>query len=250
MEADRVARRFNARLSVLHAGAMTSDKVATFGEVFEDMGRKDVEIYWCEGATPVEALVHTAATEQFDLFVAGTVSRAENHRNFTGSIVRELFSRTPCDLLLIPDPQEECGDSLSACLLLDAHTPRWRAAEESLRSLKPSKLSILAADNPFAAAKSRRGEPEGESLEEIAEKLGEIAPEVDLRLVTSNTGFVLCDILQESPPDFLLVESEWVNRHRVLPSHLGWLEQVIPGRLFLFGKPPRGTAGPMPLASA
>jgi nucleotide-binding universal stress UspA family protein len=238
MEADRVARLFNARLSVLHAGEKTPEKIKTFADIFADMGRKDVEIFWCEGSTSVEALLDAASSEEFDLFIAGTIPRAEDHRNFTGSIVRELFTRTPCDLLLIPDPKEDVHEEISVCLLLEAHSPRWRAAEESLRHLKPAKLSILAADSPFAMAKSRTSE--GETLEEIAERLGEVVPEVDLQVVKSNTGFLLCDILQSSEPDFIMVESEWKNRHRVVPIHLGWLEQVIPGRLFLFGKPPRG----------
>lgn len=248
MEADRVARRFDARLSVLHAGERTDKKIATFGEVFSDLGRKDVEIFWCEGATPVEALVDAAASEDFDLFIAGTIAKADDYRNFTGSIVRELITRTPCDLLLIPDPKEEAGEETRVCLLLEAHAPRWRAAEESLRLMKPDKISILAADSPFASAKGRGSE--GETLDEIAEILGEITPEVDVRVVKTNTGFVLCDILQDAAPDFILVESEWKSRHRVVPGHLGWIEQVIPGRLLLFGKPPRGVRETTTLAPA
>lgn len=238
MEADWIARRFEARLSVLHAGAKTDEKIATFREVFEGLGRKEVEIFWCEGETPVEALVDAAASEDFDLFIAGTIARAADHRNFTGSIVRELLARIPSDLLLIPDPKEQSPAEISACLLVEAHAPRWRAAAESLRLLKPAKLSILAAESPFARAK--RDSTEAETLDEIAERLSEITSDIDVRMVRSNTGFVLCDILQETAPDFLMVESEWKNRHRIVPSHLGWLEQVIPGRLFLFGKPPRG----------
>jgi hypothetical protein len=144
--------------------------------------------------------------------------------------------------LLIPNPKEEPLENLTASLLVEAHAPRWLAAKDTLRALKPSKISILAADSPFAQARrsaSAKSDVDG-SLEEIREDLGDITPEIEVRRVQSNTGFVLCDILQESPPDFLLVESEWKNRQRVLPPHLGWLEQVIPSRLFLFGKPPRG----------
>ena len=240
VEADRVARMFGAKLSVLHAGERTVEKVGIFRDAFDGLGREEVDIYWCEGATPSEALVDAAASEYFDLFIAGTIARPDDLRNFTGAIVRELFSRTPCDLLLLPDPKEEPIENLTASLLVEAHAPRWHAAKETLRALKPSKISILAADSPFAHAwRSSKLDVDG-SLEEIREDLGDIAPEIDVRRVQSNTGFVLCDILQESPPDFLLVESEWKNRQRVLPPHLGWLEQVIPSRLFLFGKPPRG----------
>lgn len=252
VEADRVAKMFGARLSVLHAGERSDEKVETFREAFADLGREEVDIYWCEGATPAEALVDAAASEYFDLFIAGTIARPDDVRNFTGTIVRELFSRTPCDLLLIPDPSEEPIGDLSACLLVEAHSPRWRAATATLQALRPKRITILAADSPFAQARmSATGSSAEEgSLDEVREALGEIADEVEVRRVQSNTGFVLCDILQESAPDFLLVESEWKNRQRVMPPYLGWLEQVIPSRLFLFGKPPRGVKETTTLVSA
>ena len=155
--------------------------------------------------------------------------------------MRELFSRTPCDLLLIPDPKEQASAELSACLLVEAHSPRWRAAKETLKTLKPSKISILAADSPFALARcSHLGtESEEGTLEDICDELSEITPAVDLRRIRSNTGFMICEVVQETVPDFLFVESVWKASQRVLPPYLGWLEQVIPSRLFLFGKPPR-----------
>jgi hypothetical protein len=53
---------------------------------------------------------------------------------------------------------------------------------------------------------------------------------------------MICEVVQETAPDFLFVESGWKAGQRVLPPYLGWLEQVIPSRLFLFGKPPRSAA--------
>ena len=242
VEAHRIAQLFGARLSVLHAGERSDEKVGLFREAFAGLGREEIDIYWCEGATPAEALVDAASSEYFDLFIAGAIARPDDLRNFTGAIVRKLFKSTPCDLLLIPDPREENIEDLTACLLVEAHSPRWRAAKDTLRALKPAKISILAADSPFAQARhaASSGIDVDGSLDEIREDLADIAPEIDVRRVRSNTGFILCDIIQETAPDFLLVESEWRNRERVLPAHLGWLEQVIPSRLFLFGKPPRG----------
>ena len=239
-EADRIARMFGARLSVLHAGARTEDKAVSFQEAFADLGRENVEIYWCEGGAPAQALVAAATNEKFDLFIAGTIARPNDPRNFTGTIVRELFLRTPCDLLLIPDPKEEAPAEVSACLLVEAHSPRWRAAKETLKTLKPSKISILAADSPFAPARcSLLGTETHEgTLEDICDELSEITPAVDLRRIRSNTGFMICEVVQETAPDFLFAESSWKAGQRVLPPYLGWLEQVIPGRLFLFGKPP------------
>jgi hypothetical protein len=75
------------------------------------------------------------------------------------------------------------------------------------------------------------------SLEEICDQLSKITPDIDLRRIQSNTGFIICDVIQEMLPDFLFVESSWKGGQRILPPHLDWLEQVIPSRLFLFGKP-------------
>ena len=237
-EADRTAKAFGARLSVLHAGERTDEKNHSFQEAFANLGRENVDIYWCEGDSPSEALIAAVARERFDLFIAGTIARPSDPRNFTGTIVRELFARTPCDLLLIPDPQEKPPSELNACLLLEAHSPRWQAVRDKLKTLQPSKISILAADSPLTRARAALlgTKAEGTSLDEICEQLTEITPEVELLRIQSNTGFLMCEVVQEMAPDFLFVESSWKDGQRVLQPHLGWLEQVIPSRLFLFSQ--------------
>ena len=241
-EADRIARKFGARLSVLHAGERSDEKVTSFHDAFGELGRGEVDIYWCEGNTPAEALVDAASSEYFDLVIAGAMGRLNDHRNFTGDIIRELLQRAPCDLLLIPEPAgEEPKKASTACLMIEAHRPRWHLARTALASIGPASISVLAADSPFAHAREAAlgHEEDHSALDHLCEALEEIAPDVDLRTVESNTGFTLCDIVQEAAPDFLLVEAEWKNRRRVLPPHLDWLNQVIPARLFLLGKPPR-----------
>jgi len=239
-EADRVARLFGARLSVLHAGARSDDKVTWIRDAFVGLGREEIDIYWCDGEKPATALMDATVSEFFDLLIVGAMPGSSESRNFTGGIVRELFTRTPCDLLLIPNPQNEPIENVTACLLVEAHSPRWRSAIPALRSLKPSSISILAADSPFARARRAFSNAADQEcpLEEMRDVLSEITPDIDLRRVQSNTGFILCDIIQDAVPDFIMVESEWKNGHRVLPPYLGWLEQVIPSRLFVFGKSP------------
>lgn len=239
-EADRIARKFGARLSVLHAGERSDEKVEMFHGAFSELGRDEVDIYWCLGETPAEALVDAAASEYFDLVIAGAIDRPNDFRNFTGSVVRELLQRAPCDLLLIPSPTEEASDKYSACLMVEAHRPRWQAARTALASIRPESIAILAADSPFAHAREAAlgHEHSRAEMDELCKALEEISDDVDLRTVQSNTGFTLCDIVQEAAPDFLLVEAEWRNRERFLPPHLDWLNQVIPARLFLLGKPP------------
>ena len=244
-EADRIARKFGARLSVLHAGERSDEKLARFQEAFGELGRDEVDIYWCEGDTPAGALVDAAASEYFDLLIAGALDGSNEHRNFTGDVVRELLQRAPCDLLLIPTPcAEDSGNKPTACLMTEAHRPRWQFARAVLASITPASISILAADSPFAHAREAAlgQEQDHSALDDLCEALEEIAEDVDLRMVESNTGFTLCDIVQQTAPDFLIVEAEWKDRRRILPPHLDWLNQVIPARLFLLGKPPRTDA--------
>ena len=62
-EADRVARLFGARLSVLHAGERSDEKVSCFRDAFAGLGREEIDIYWCDGDTPASALLDAAASE-------------------------------------------------------------------------------------------------------------------------------------------------------------------------------------------
>lgn len=237
-EADRVAQKFGARLSVLHAGERSNEKMEKFQETFAALGRSDVDVYWCEGASAAEALLDVAASEGFDLLVAGAPLVSPSQlRNFTDDVVRALLKHAPCDLLLIPNPQEKAPERLRVCLMVEAHHPRWQAARDALATLAPATISVLAADSPFThALEATLGYEEDDSdITVLREALEQIASEVDLRVVESNTGFTLCDIVQEAAPDFLIVEMEWKGCQGSFPRHLDWLNQVIPARLFLLG---------------
>lgn len=240
-EADRFARRFGARLSVLHAAERSDEKVRRFQEAFAALGREEVDIYWCEGATPADALIDAASSEYFDLLIAGALEHDKAGRNFTGDVARELLRRAPCDLLLVPSPSEGEWTPPGVCLMVEASGPRWTAARSAIEALAPSEVLVLAADNPFSHAREAalgQAGPRDEAGEIVAafEALG---AEVEFRSVQSNTGFTLCDIVRETGPDFLVVEAVWRGRERWLPPHLDWLAQVIPARLLLLGKPPR-----------
>ena len=151
-EADRVARKFGARLSVLHAGERSDEKVGKFHDAFGELGREEVDIYWCEGDTPAKALVDAASSEYFDLVIAGAVSHRNDIRNFTGDVVRELLQQAPCDLLLIPYPvMEDPVNPTTACLMIEAHRPRWQLARTALASIAPATASLTAPTIVFFA---------------------------------------------------------------------------------------------------
>jgi len=237
-EADFIAKKFGARLSVLHAGERSDEKLTKFHEAFEGLGREEVDVYWCEGETPARALVEAASSEYFDLLIVGTIRQPSETRHFTSEIVRELLENAPCDLLLLPDPKTAFSLEQHLCLLLDAHEPRWEAARAALIALKPAHLSVLAAENPFVQAREAAlgMTSEIDPIEGACAGLSDLFSEVDLRRVHSNTGYALCDIVENAAPDFILVQTEWRDGRRFLPPHLDWLRQVIPARLLLVGR--------------
>ncbi len=239
-EADRIAKKFSAKLSVLHWGQRSEEKIEKFQRAFSKLNCPEADIYWCEGATPGEALVDATSSEMFDLVIAGAMDGSNELRNFTGDVARDLLLRAPCDLLLIPNPGAPPPEKETVCLLIEANSPRWSEAKLTIETIAPSSVSILAAESPLSKARAAAmGRKEDSSVfENLRKDLEKITGSVDVRTVSSNTGFTLCEIIQHNKPDFLVVESEWKDRKRILPPHLDWLQQVIPAKLFLLGKPP------------
>jgi hypothetical protein len=65
-------------------------------------------------------------------------------------------------------------------------------------------------------------------LEDLADSLAEHKVEVEGRVVTSITGYALCDTIEELEVDLLVVKAKPDGS---LPIHMDWLYQVIPTRL-------------------
>jgi DNA-binding PadR family transcriptional regulator len=103
-----------------------------------------------------------------------------------------------------------------------------------LRLLK--KLGKHAAETRGIVARgdaASRGEQPGDVeawLEDLTDSLAGHDVEVEGRVVTSITGYSLCDMIEGLEADLLVVKAE---PDGPLPKHMDWLYQVIPTRLLL-----------------
>ena len=101
----------------------------------------------------------------------------------------------------------------------------------------PRRKRIAVTKTPFAAAiaASRGEEPRDVDawLEELGELLSGAGPEIETRIVTSNTGYPLCDVIEGLQADLLVVRALPDEKGGALPLHMDWLYQVIPTRLLV-----------------
>jgi nucleotide-binding universal stress UspA family protein len=231
-EADRFARHFGAELEIIHAADEDPEKEAVFQEALGRLERLS-KVRWAQGTTPAEAIISSVVENECDLLVAGALVREDEGTAFTNAVARTLLASCPCDLLLLPRPIEDAAPLRHVAFIPERD--QWHVVEQALEFLKPRQVTLLAAESPFAAAiASTRGEAPIDPEEEIAtleERLRPRCESVESRVVRTNTGFTLCDVIQGLEADLLVVSARCENGERQFPGHLDWLRQVIPTRV-------------------
>ena len=231
-EAKRVAARCSAKLDVIHASAFDAGKEMSFREIVGP----DVPIRWSVADTPAEAIARVVEEFGYDLLIAGALHREDSDKPFTSGVARDLMKRVSSDLLLIPGASME-GHSIEHAIF--AFEPGEECANflaDAVSALRPKKVTIVAAETPFAAAlAASRGEtaPDPRTWsEEVAEGLRTRCNiEVDTWIVASNTGYAVLDAVQGIGADLFVVRGG--SAGNPLPMHLDWLYSVIPTRLLV-----------------
>jgi hypothetical protein len=135
----------------------------------------------------------------------------------------------------VPRPSEEPQPPQH---IVFAFEPEQEGDRELLRRavevLRPRRITIAVMERPFAPAiAASRGEQAGNVeawLEELTGSLAGHDADVEGRVVTSITGYTLCDIIEGLGADLLVVKAEPDGS---LPKHMDWLYQLIPIRLLL-----------------
>ncbi len=231
-EADRFARKFGAELEIIHAADEDPGKESIFQDALARLERLS-KVRWAQGNSPAEAIISSIEENDCDLLIAGALVREDEGTAFTNGVARSLLSMCPCDVLLLPRPLEDPGalDHLAFVPEKDD----WEFVEETVRRLRPTQVTLLAVQSPFAAAiAASRGEAHQDAEEEIAALAERVLPyceTVEFRGVRTNTGFSLCDVIQGLNVDLLIVSARCRDGRRQLPQHLDWLRQVIPTRV-------------------
>ena len=230
-EAKYFAIHCGADLEVVHAGASDMEKerrfVAALGQ--------PAAIRWVAGETAAHAIISAVKDFAYDLLIAGTPDRATDDKSFAGDVAPELLRNAPCDLLLVPRPQEEPTPPQH---IVFASEPEQKEDCELLRRavevLRPERVTIVVTERPFAPAiAASRGEQPRDVeawLEDLASSVAGHQVKVEGRVVTSITGYTLCDVVEGLEADLLVVKAE---PDGALSKHMDWLYQVIPARLLL-----------------
>lgn len=239
-EADRYARCFGSPLSVIHGSEEQAEAMERFFGALEKLGRgEDTGVLWSMADDPTDAILAACERGGVDLLLAGALERENDHRNFVGSVARELLQRAPCDLFLLTKPAEEPMPIASVVVEVDIKRPSPlgflnRACELASR-LGVREMVFAGIVTPFDEARSDGGPLNEARLAEIVDEASGFEGDVDCHLLRSTTGFAMCDFLQNSGADLFLSASRRKQGARRLPPRLDWLLQVIPTNVLLLG---------------
>lgn len=230
-DAQRFAEHCNASLDIIHAGERTEEKEQKFQEV---LGRP-ANIHWVQAATPAQAIASKSA--DFDLIIAGALQREDGDKPFTSNVARDLLRNVQGDLLLAPATGQGHRDLKHAVFAVEPGKDKVEFIIEISKALGFNRVTITSMETPFAAAlaASRGEEPHDvrqwcDSLVAEAQASG---LDADSWVVTSNTGYSLCEAIQGMGADLLVVKASSEGPSIPLPVHMDWLYQVIPLRLLL-----------------
>ncbi len=239
-EARRFAAQCDATLDIIHGGAHDPDKEA---RLLTALGQP-AEIRWVEHESPAQAIAIAAKEYDYELVIAGALQREDGP--FISGVARDLLRMVPADLLLIPGPSME-GDRLKhGIFAFEPGEDCFDFLSRTVESLGITQVTIAAPHTPFAAAMaaSRGQEPCDVDAwsQGLETNLQEQGVEADTRIVTSNTGYTLCDAVLGIAADLLVVQASPTGENdNPLPLHMDWLFQVIPMRLLVVRGPANGS---------
>jgi nucleotide-binding universal stress UspA family protein len=235
-EADSFARHCGAELEIIHAAEFDAEKERRF---FEAMG-ENAAIRWVAKHPPAQAIIAAVQDYDYELVIAGALQVEDADRPFTSSVARELMRDAPCDLLLVPRPLESPSVLRRVVFALEPGENVTHFLKSSVNLLRPEHVTIAVTETPFAAAiaASRGEELEDVNvwLEDLCALLSGSGAEIDARIVTSNTGYALCEVIQGLEADLLVVKALPDELGGALPMHMDWLYQIIPTRLLVTKK--------------
>jgi len=241
-EGDRLARRLDAPLTVIHGDQESDEKANRFRDAFTSINRPtDTPVLWAEDDSlpPADAILSACRRGHVDLLLAGALERDNEHRFFLGGVARTLLQQAPCDLFLVTRPSEEETHFQHIVIEVALKDLRVYPLQKSLhiaQRMRAKKVTFISVITPFeeAASASRNARPPDEEwLIELLDPLTGFDGEAEVRIIRTNTGFGVCDFVQEVSADLLIVVTISVDGERRLPPHMDWLLQVIPTNVLL-----------------
>jgi nucleotide-binding universal stress UspA family protein len=254
-EASRFAGLFDARVSILHAGARSETTEKQFATAIGEAGLPaETPVHWAAGE-PAAALSGLADEQSADILAAGALER-DVEMQFLSGVARGLLRSARCSLVLFTKPSEQPQPFRRIVVLTD-FTP---AAAEALRLAlhvaereKVEVLHVLSVFTPFTAARAKLGtEDEGPARHERDEE-GMLADfvsgaadspvPIETRIIHTTTGMGASDFTKTIEADLLVVPAETTAEGETrLPTSMDWVMQVIPCNLWVVKQPPASKA--------
>lgn len=104
-EASRLAMRFQAKLLLIHVGAISEEKRSQFETLLSPfiIDGLDAQVVFQPGK-PVNAIIETVINKEIDLLILGALQRESFLKYYVGSIARKITRKVTCSVLLLINP--------------------------------------------------------------------------------------------------------------------------------------------------
>ena len=234
-EAGRAADYFGAPLQLIHVGEETAEKQERFANGLEQFRLPaDTPIHWLAGE-PARVISERARSLGSDLVVAGAIQSEQGYRPFANDISKQLLAEAPLDLFLFLRPREEAETIKNPAVLIDFSATSAEALKQTIKLAKKNRSEKIVALHMLTTFEEHRLnstpdaiDPE-DKLDQFVLAHTELEIPVETIVVRGNTGFSLCQYVQESEIDLFVVTTGMPGvTQPVLSAQVEWLSQVIP----------------------
>ncbi|MBV9490460.1 MAG: universal stress protein [Verrucomicrobia bacterium] len=241
-EAGRFARRLEAPLLLIHAGAPEAQKEAAFRDALSKVGlSRATRLVWQAGE-PAEAVATAAEAEGADLVIAGVLDRpAAADATYVGAVARPLAEQARCSVLLLSQPQVEPKPFRRIVVMTDFSGCAKAALHQALRLAcadGAERVEVIALYTAFMRARAKHGLG-GRTRKETERLLVEFVADspacgvaLDVDIVEGTTGFGAYDFTQSLGADLLVVPAP-PHLKGAVPPRMNWALQVAPCSLWV-----------------
>ncbi len=247
--------RFGNRLSLIHAGAQTSEKERRLQEALRGAGLpEDTPLHWAPQGAPDEALLRVVEQQQMDFLLLGALEKERALRYYLGSVAHNLVREAPCSLLLLTDPSTTpepfrrvvvVTDYSEGAVVALAKALRFATEEEAevvhvVRVLSEYGEAMLLSEGvrrERAQAYQARSKAEEEALlADFVAAAGRHEVPIEAHLIEGRTGLVVARFVRDRQADLLVMPSANRFSHffeRLFPSDMEWVLREIPCNLWV-----------------
>ncbi len=256
-EASQFARRFDAPLTLIHAGTSEAESNTYIQAAADRVGvPHEKQIVWNQ-TDPADAVMAAAAGAGIDLLVVGAYEGPSlGKRRFLGSVAQTLARRAQCSLLLLAHPrlgQHRFRRIVAVTDFSDSSRGSCEAALSVAQADAAESFHVVSIHTVFMEARARlagAGDNMGRTFKEEERLMHKFlaglpgcAVPVDWRVLRATTGFAACDFADSIDADLLVLP----GHHRPegqIPPMVNWALQVLPCTLWIVHDGPVWTARP------